>query len=226
MKKPAFYPVLLVAAILPMFMGGCAAFAWLATQLAPPQTVEAVYKPPAGKTILVFVDDITHQVSYEPLKGELTRLLGKRLRDNKVAAKTVPYEDLQRLAFSTSKFNQLAVSEVGRRLGADIVLYVQIDRFSLKDNPISPIWRGRFGATVRMVDVRKGRLWPRDREQGYPMPDLQIAPTTDPSPTYAARLSSIMAEKMAEAIANLFYDHEIRAEDSWGRSQDGQEEIQ
>lgn len=184
---------------------------WCVNAFAPPQKVDALYKPPSGKKILVFVDDMLNPVCYEPIKAELTQLLNRRLIANKVAAEVVPYQDMLTLVAATLQFNRLAVTEVGQRLGADIVLYVKIDRFSLKDNEMVPLWQGRLHATVRMVDVEFGRLWPEDRLEGYPVRPVVPPAETSPLSRYGEVLSKKLANQMADRIAKLFYDHEISA---------------
>jgi len=194
---------------------GCMpAVGWLVNTFAPPKKIDALYKPPAGKTMLVFVDDLINPVSYEPIKGELTAQLNSVLEANKVSGRTVRYEDLLSLMASTPGFNRLSVSEVGQKLGADIVLYVKIDRFSLKENEATPLWQGTLATTVRMVEVQKGRLWPDDRPEGYPVRPAETTPQTHPSPTYGEVLSKILAIQMADRIGKLFYDHSIPADEA------------
>jgi len=182
---------------------------WTVNAFAPPQKVDATYEPPKDKTFLVFVDDMVHPVFYEPVKGELAEKLNRQLVDKGVAAKTIPYSKVLALASATPGFNRLSVSEVGEKLGADIVLYVIVDKFSLKDNEATPLWQGRLSTTVRLVAVGIDRLWPEDRLEGYPVEPLEMSPETHPSPTYGEVLSKKLAEKMADRIAKLFYDHEI-----------------
>jgi len=200
--------------------GGCTpVIGWFANAFAPPQKVKALYKPPPGKTVLVFVDDMLSPVSYERVKAELTGRLNRQLAEHGIAGKTIGYDELLVLISATPNFNELAISEVGRKLGADVVLYVQITGFSLKDEEGMPLWRGRLATAVRFVGVEAGRLWPEDRQGGYPVEPVEIPPSSHPSPTYGEALSKMLAEKMADSIAKLFYDHEISAQEAARRQQ-------
>jgi len=187
----------------------CAVFAWLAATFSPPEKVEAQFRPPADKTMLVFVDDILNPVDHEPIKIELTHRLNEHLSANKVAARTVPYDRLADLIASTPNFNLLAISEVGQKLGADLVLYVQIDEFALKDKAATQLWHGNLEATVRVVDVTKGRLWPRNRPAGHSMPPVETPTATGSSDTNAEEITHTLAAMMADQIAKLFYKHEV-----------------
>ncbi len=200
--------VLLGAVVFAVTFIGCGAVPWLAWQMAPAETVAATYKPPEGKTILVFPDDMLHPVNYEPVKQILATEISKQLVESKVAGLTIPYQSLAELEATTPGFNKLSVSEVGQKLGAHIVLYVHIDKFSLKDNEANPLWHGRLETTVRMVEVNKGLLWPKDRPTGWPIEPLDI-PTTETSKTYDTRLARTLAEHVAGEIVNLFRKHTV-----------------
>jgi len=202
-----------LAAICPG-IGGCAIVSWTVAQFAPPQKVEAVYKPPEDKKILVFVDDYLNPQDCGEVKRELTERLGKQLIEHGVAAKTVSFRRLVNLMAATPEFNELAVVQVGSRLGADIVLYVHVDNYTLKDSEVSPLWKGELEVSVRVVDVAaRKRLWPLDRRK-YPLKPVRLSPVQDPSPTYAAKISRQLAERMSDRIAKLFYDHTVDVRDT------------
>jgi len=194
---------------------GCPLVSWVVAQFAPPQKVKPKYTPPAGKKILVFVDDPFDQLDYEPIKGLLAERLNKQLVEHEVAGQTVPFRRMLHLVAATPGFNRLAISEVGQKLGADIVLYVRIDRFSLKDSEASPLWHGRFGTTVRMVDVAtKARLWPTDWAEGLTIKPIELPTTEDASPQYGYEVAKKLADAMADRIAKLFYGHTIPVEEA------------
>ena len=205
-------PLIALALATMVFVAGCGPMiGWFVNAFAPPQKVRALYEPPADKKLLVFVDDMLNPVSYEPVKGELTKRLNRQLTEHKVVAQTVTYEEILDLMAATPNFNELTVTEIGQKLKADVVVYVYIDEFTLKESEASPLWRGRMRATVRVVDVELGRLWPEDRPTGHSVKPVETPGASHPSPTYGTDLSKILAEKMAERIAKLFYTHRVGA---------------
>jgi hypothetical protein len=192
---------------------GCAVLAYLAVAFAPPRKIPALYEPPEGKKFLVFVDDLQHGAVHEPVKQELTNQLNRMLVDNDVAASIIPYDDLLDLITVTPKFNRLAVNQVGQKLGADVVLYVRVDKFSVKDDDVSPLWHGQLEATVRVVDARTSdpaevRMWPKDDPEGHRVEPVEIPPETNSSPGFGDALSRKMAGQMADRVAKFFYEHE------------------
>lgn len=215
----------LLSVVIPLvggvMLGGCGPMiGWMVNAFRPPKKVHAVYRPPKDKKILVFVDDLSNPVGYEQVKGELTERLNERLVEHKIARRTVPYERVLRLKAATPEFDGLAVSQIGQRLGADLVLYVHVDHFSLKDNEVSPLWHGRMEVTVRMVDVAAGRLWPKDRQAGYAVKPVDNPTESHPSPTYEIDLAKSLAEQMADRIAKLLYDHKVSPEEAYLEEQD------
>jgi len=194
----------------------CAVVAWTAAQFGPKAKIAAQYEPPTGRRILVFVDDMEHPVSYPPIKIRLTRILNGLLVANDVAAQTVRYERLADLISATPRFNELSIAEVGRKVDAEIVLYVRVDQFALKDQATMDLfWRGQFQTTVRMVHVVDGPLWPRDRPAGHMVDKVETRPKSTDSDTDADEITKILASKMADRIAKLFYEHKDPYEGAW-----------
>jgi hypothetical protein len=194
----------------------CALVAWTAAQFGPKAKIAAQYEPPAGRKILVFVDDMEYPVSHPPIKIHLTKMLNNLLVANGVAAQTVPYERLADFIGATPRFNELSVAEVGRKLDAEIVLYVRVDQFALKDQAaMDLLWRGQFQTTVRMVHVVDGPLWPKDRPSGHTVDKVETPPKSADSDTDADEITKVLASKMADRIAKLFYEHKDPYEGGW-----------
>jgi len=173
----------------------------------PKDNVPAQFKLPKGKRVLVFPDDMHSPVAYPPIKRALAEKIAKVLMEKKAIAYAVPYDDLVDLQHAEPNFNRLAVSTVGSKLGADLVIVVSIDDFRLKDSPEGTLWRGRFAGKVRVVDVKEGRLWP-DESAGRPVSANE--PVSDnSSETYGTVLSQQLAEKLGTEVAGLFHDRMV-----------------
>ena len=199
---------------LSMMPAGCGAVAWVAT-LFPPPKIAPKYKLPKGKTVAVIVDDPNHLVKFSPVKFELAKQLNKQFVKHKIARDTIPNDNIMKLIASTPDFKRLSNAEIGKKLGADIVLNVQIKRFQLKDADYSQIWQGKLKATVRVVDVKEGRLWPNDSVGGY---ETKVVETPrmegNPSPQFEVKMAKAMAVDMADVIAKYFYKHPGRPHDA------------
>ena len=183
----------------------------MAAQMAPPKKYPAKYKLPEGKRVLVFVDDYRQPVNYEPIKEELARRIAKEFTEHKVAMEIIPYERLEDLAYSTRRFREMGIPSVAKKLGAEMVVYVDIRRFSLKENPQSPLWQGRLEVDVKVVDPDKGKIWPKDRPDGYPVIYADREPSEKLSAGYDVVLAKMVAALTARKLAKLFYDRVERA---------------
>lgn len=214
-RLPLAFVTMVLLAMLAVSDCSCAAVKYMVAKFAPPEKVEPEYTVPPGKTALVFVDDMLNPLSYPALKAELSRMIGEELVKNKVVAKVVPYDRLADLASSTPTFNSLAVGEIGQKLGADLVFYVQIDEFDLRDPAAPQLWKGHLQVTVRLVDPTKGRLWPTDHPAGLTVPAAETPTSTESSESYGEQVATTLAGMTADSVAKLFYKHEKPAETNW-----------
>jgi hypothetical protein len=214
-RLPAKFPTTVLLAALAMSQCSCAVMEYLVAKFAPPEKVEPEYVVPKGKTVLVFVDDMLNPLSYPPLKSELSRMIGEELIKHEVTAKLIAYDRLADLASSTPTFNSLAVGAVGQKLGADLVLYVQIDEFDLRDPAAPQLWKGRLEVSARLVDVNKGKLWPTDRPAGFPVPPAETPTSAEASESFGEQLATTLAAMTADSVAKLFYKYERPHETAW-----------
>lgn len=190
-----------------MLLGGCIIPLTIAELMFPKSKVKPLFELPGKRTALVFPDDMQRPVNYPPVKRALARKLNELLMESKLASAVVAYDKLTDLRSAEPDFNRLAVATIARKLGADLVIYVDITEFSLKDSPVGTLWRGRFGGKVRVVDVDKGRLWP-DASAGHPVRVIEPL-TENSSEIYGAELSRKLAARLAEEICGLFTSHQV-----------------
>jgi len=102
----------------------------------------------------------------------------------------------------------MSIPDVGRTLGADLVLYVDITRLQLKENDLSPLWQGKMECMVKVVDATKGVLWPKDRADGYPVACADARPSENLSESYGIQVAERMSNRMALTIAQMFLETE------------------
>ncbi|HVZ94211.1 MAG TPA: hypothetical protein VG797_06850, partial [Phycisphaerales bacterium] len=110
---------------------------------------------------------------------------------------------------ATERFGEpMSIVEIGRRVGAEVVLYVRIQNWTLARDvgSISPAVQ----ANVKIIDtVKNERLWP-EGSNGYPM-QMTLPVQTKGVPTSLderAALEDKVAARFGLEIARLFYDHE------------------
>jgi hypothetical protein len=193
-------------AVLAFLAAGCPIAAWLST-LTPPEPVPEKFKLPGKKTLLVLVEDPDGLTSETPLKTDLARKLSNEIEDLALVRKVISQERLIHLMAATN-FNSLSIGEIGKKLAVDMVLYVRIAEFQVKDDPMMPVWHGKLTVRVKVVDVGEGLLWPKDELEGYEPPKVDTGSlTSDGSHQQEQRLIEDMATEMTDNIAKLFYKH-------------------
>ena len=169
--------------------------------------IEAKYKLPGGKVVLVLAENRTDARSHESIKRKFTNAMNAELVKRKLARKTISYDDLMEFRLRTPGYHQMAIKDICRQLKADLVIYVHIDKFVLRDDT-SDVWRGQIGATVFVKD-HDNRLWPEDLPKGHEVKPIERRASTDSSHNYGDRLTDLLAIQMADRIAKLFYDHQL-----------------
>jgi hypothetical protein len=198
---------LLVWISMATFSGGCAAVAYTAT-LFPPEKIPAKYEFDEKSTLLVFVEDPKHLSDQTSMRTQLSECLIQEFEDRGLVERVIPYHQLMNLATATENFRSLSTAEVAKKLKADVVLYVEIDQFSLKDALNSPFWNGKCSTRVKVIGAEKGRLWPRDLPEGYQPPRVDTGSVSDEgSMRFEQHLVRNIAQEMSDNIMKLFYKH-------------------
>ncbi|MBN1556245.1 MAG: hypothetical protein JXA11_16005 [Phycisphaerae bacterium] len=197
----------LVLGLLPVLSCGCPVAAWTAT-LFPPDKVPAQYDLDETSTALVLVEDPRHLSDRTTLKTQMSEFINRELEDRGLVERVIPYRQLMNLAAATNNFRTLSVAEVGKKLRADIVLYVEIDRFSLRDDPSSPFWHGKLTTRVKVISVKEGRLWPKELPEGYSPARVDTGSVSgEGSLRFEQHLVQNMARDMGDNVTKLFYEH-------------------
>ncbi len=152
--------------VLMMVFGGCGVISRLGTESSHERKVEAEYdlsEHGEGK-ILVLVRQPYLLGSDVNLRYHLSERLNKILiKKMKVPAKNViSYDQLLEFRSKRSDFLSLSVREAGQAIGAQLVLYVMVDRYELAELPEPDFYNGYFQTSARVVEVSSGRvLWPK-----------------------------------------------------------------
>ncbi|CAN0562765.1 unnamed protein product, partial [Laminaria digitata] len=105
---------------------------------------------------------------------------------------------------------QMSISELGRAVDADIVIYAVVTDFSM--TPEAGAYLPRCSMRVKLVETNTGeRLWPND-ERGH-MVNVQIPqrPGTGPATSGdRVEIEQSLSERAGLGLAQLFYKHEIQ----------------
>ena len=212
--RPIF---LLVFAVSPALLCGCAQVGAVTYKVFGEPPVPAQYVPAKTKPMLVLVENYRNP-SAAGLDGHrLTRHLVDELRKHKVA----PVVDTEQLEAVRTRveFRTMKIEEVGRAAGAGQVLYVHQLQVRMSDTVGGEVMKCRADMRVRVVDVESGQtLWPRPLPEGYAVssetPWVRSA-AAGREATAEPALRDQVALDAAKQIVKLFR--------SWKRDEDGAE---
>jgi hypothetical protein len=205
--RTALALLLLALLILP---SGCAAAGAAAYVLQPPQKVEARYKP-TTRPMAILVETYRAKGGGGPggqtvtVRDSLASYVAIELRKNKVTdvVDTSKIFDLRSL--DPAAFRKMSIDSVGRRVGADQVLYVDLLKFKVESSIGHDMVRGELQALVKIVDAANGEtLWPKGAEQGFEV-NVDTPFTRTDDTTTPTTVEDALARSAADQIAKLFY---------------------
>ncbi|MFQ5411775.1 MAG: hypothetical protein ACE5EC_05740 [Phycisphaerae bacterium] len=194
--------------ILAASSSGCQQMAIVWANLTGGETIEAQYTLTKGP-LFVFIDDRDGLVDEPKAIREVHATISEIFRKENVNHRVIPFADWRHLQQSERKYRGMTIQAVGEKLGADQVLYVRIDQFSLQSEAGAPLFKGEFIARVKVLSTEREvsviRLWPRE-ERGHRVAASTRPVSTDGDKT-AADVADELGKRLGWEIAGLFYDH-------------------
>ena len=199
----------LAICVLMLSLSGCllGPFFALFANKSPTVTVAAQYKLPAGN-LLILVDSPAERIGLSGISPLLSGELASEISQQGLAPTTIPARELANLQISTENFDQLDIAQIGRRLSARQVLYVEVIEFTLGTLVDSSVGRGVVRARVKVFDVGLNqRVWPKTKPLGEEV--IVQTPFREPSgKDYRQEFTQDLCERTAVAIIKLFREHE------------------
>lgn len=208
----ALAPLLILFAA--AFFSGCNIVAPAAYIVAGTGKVDAQYELPDRKTV-VFVDDRANVIRFNTFatRQAIAESVTMDLMKEKILTDTIRPADAVAYARANDRYeNPLAIDELGRELGAEQVIYIEMIGFTMSADGVSP--RPASRCRVRVIDVEnRERLFPADDSEPGRVVDTgirEIDPVSLRDRSARLKVAHALAEKTGDAVAKLFYEHEAR----------------
>ncbi|MBP7937063.1 MAG: hypothetical protein KA354_20660 [Phycisphaerae bacterium] len=205
--------------MLPMVAGLLAAVSCAGQQAGAFWYTLGVVKPPKKavsyelprKPVLILVDDDRDLAQPRQICDLLVDALAQELREQDLVDRVTTNEELAKVRQSEPNFDKRGAREVGRLVKADIVIWLNISRYSLPDELD---WSGvpaYFGASVKIVNAQAERrddvrLWPTTTEGK--IVEVEVSPHNIRRCKTVKEAQQVMAESLATEIARLFYEYQ------------------
>ena len=177
----------------------------------PPKIPGQYALNPNAKTVIL-IDDLSNRVPRRSLRDLIGKSADETLLSEGVIAQgmLISSESARRAAASDSSENRMSAVEVGRRVGADVIIYVTMTGWTLQREPgiVSPA----ASADVKVIDcVSNQRMWPPG-DAGYDflaeMPRRQGDLESMGSQADKSKTDADLAKYVGIQLARLFFTHE------------------
>jgi hypothetical protein len=153
----------------------------------------------AGNDVLFTYPTVPIEISSE-LVYEITRHMKDRIGSFVHPAEVVRWQE------STLEWPTLSLVEVGRRFGADTVLYVELVRYTLVEEKSANLFRGRVKSRVHVLKAEAERNPVYETTVEVTFPEDQPIGVLG---TSERRMRQGTNKIFAQELARKFYDHEI-----------------
>lgn len=202
-------PLTIIAALLTLsLLPGCNIVAPVAYAIHGPEKINPVYTLPENATTVVFVDDPSSKIAQRRLRYAMADVATKQLLEKRIVTDMLDPQGIIATASKDSHTALTSMSDLGKAVGADIVIYAVVTNFSL--SPESGSYIPRATLNVKVIDVAQGkRVWP-ESNFGFPV-EIQIPQRPGLNPDQGAAQLAMEQQLAARAglgLSQLFYRHE------------------
>ena len=199
----------MLMAVAAMGLSSCNIIVPAAFIFSPEPMVEPVFVLQDRPTV-VFVDDRQNLVTPTSLRRVIGNRVSQDLMVEEVVAKTIDTSDAEAVArVNDTDGAPMAIDEIGRAVGADVVIYMEMVEFRDRTDPYQP--KPRASCRVRVIDaVNLTRLFPdATAEESSYLVQVEL-PAMDPGQmrSRAARnqVGEMLANRLGQQAGRLFYE--------------------
>lgn len=188
---------------------GCNLVAPIAYAVQGPGQVEPQFVLDETMQTVVFVDDPSSKITQRRLRYAIAMATTQLLLEKKILTDMVDPRGILTAASNEQYGQQMSISELGRAVHADVVIYAVVTDFSM--SPEVGAYLPRASMRVKVVDARSGdRLWPNDEEGHLINVQIPQRPGSGPGSTgERVEIEQQLADRAGLGLAQLFYKHEI-----------------
>jgi hypothetical protein len=187
-----------------LMLSGCNVGGAAMRVIQGPEVHHAQYEP-KKEMMAVLVENYAKGSGGHLDADQVAAFLCAELRNNNVAPVVDPAKVYELRVDDPAKFHAMSIAAVGRAVGAEQVLYVDIQSLTVDGPAGSETMKGALAARVKIVDVKTGdSRWPAESTGGYPVeyetPWLNQAPEVN-----ANTVEEKLDRSVADSLARLFY---------------------
>ncbi len=183
-----------------------------------PPTIDAVHTLDPKRPTLVLVDDRDNRLPRPSNRLLIAQTAQDLLLKERALKDAIDCKAAYAVIAGDTADRVTSTIELARRLGAEVVVYVSVDR-------VEPVQTDRLGYVVSMrakvLDATKDqpRIWPEDKEGHRFAAQLHMTTTPESAgPSAAMAVERSIATQAGRAVAQLFVEHLVSEAASLGKS--------
>lgn len=188
---------------------GCNIATPIAYAIHGPEKVMPAYTLDQNLRTVIFVDDPSSKIMQRRLRYAISERATKELLAKRVLVDMIDPRGVLTAASNERHGEQMSITDLGKSVGADIVIYAVVTKFSL--SPETGSYLPQAELRVKVIDVAQGkRIWPSD--PAGQLISIQIPQKPGTTPTGTAdrlKVEQQLAERSGIGLSQLFYKHEI-----------------
>ena len=181
--------------------------------VAGPEKIDAAYRLDKDRPTVIFVEDPRSQMPRRALRVSLLEAVEDELLNRGLVETVIGGQAAMRVADNDPSAGKMSVTEIGRAVGAEVVVWITVDSFIRADmtRNVEPAIRMR----VRVVDtVEDTILFPTGNAQASVGQPVFVQDTvrrgTVASASGAQSTAELgIADKAGRAAAQLFYSYPV-----------------
>jgi len=188
-------------------LSSCNIAAIVAYVASPDPSQEALFTLQNVPTV-VFVDDRRNVMHPVRLRRVIAEQVTNELLKRELLTTMIAPRDAMRVSASNDKYNKpLPVNELGKSVGASVVIYIEMKSFGLTSDGQTA--NPRTSCLLRVIDVdNKTRLFPTNEASFTVAESMKHISANRVTSTAEARaLAEELAVKLGDTIAKVFYEH-------------------
>jgi hypothetical protein len=191
-------------------IGGCNYLGAAFVLAHGPEKIPAAFQLDPDKKTVILIDDLSNRVPRRSLRDDMGEAADAAMLANKVIKQgnLISSVSARRAASGDTSEERQSAVDIGRTVGAQVVVYVTMTGWTLNQDPgfISPA----AGAQVRVLDaVDNARIWP-EGDKTYPFVVRMQRESGEIGTSLAnkSKWERKLADKFGDELAKLFYKHE------------------
>jgi hypothetical protein len=190
-----------------LLLGGCNIVAYAATAI--PQTVSAKHTPPKTP-MLVLVENRQNPSTMVTEADQLTGFIMEELEAYHVAP-LIELKKLYEVRDDEKNIDKMTISQIGKAVGAQQVLYVDLRRVNVSEDDGGGIpMHSRLDAAVHLVDVKTSTTtFPTAGQANWPI-SLETPITTIVNRTNPEAVRESLLRSAGTSIGRLFHDYPVQ----------------